>query len=478
MDSYKDMKKSTPVTESPLSKSYSEETSNTTLHTSMFEHTDVDPVTLTARRRRSASLGDYSFYPRGSPHQEGVESTDERTPVVTTNNSMNDGDNFETPSILEDPTSHPTTSFDDASLNIPKFGIVGVEDNIMATSSHSSIDSESDHASLAPPPRNGIGVPSVEVSSPILSSSSKDQCLENGRQLSRSCETDGGFDSDLHYDDTVVLRQRNKEGLSLDDIAVGFKRRSLSLESLVKAYKENRLSLFQMGHQNCASFEVSEDEEDIEDDEEEEEDKDDRSNRRDSLEGESFFLNSTTCSNFGETLSDFDASISTLNSSLNSSLLHELQDDGKDRDEDRVKTVLALNELQDNIQTTEPRQAAASTTSEDLEIKSATPTPCSSENTVMADGIKVKRSKSQSSKGTLRKNRVKLRKPKSFAEPATSEDVADVTSGSTDEVLLRFQTASLRCSLGNTSREPVRTLLQESVPNTEKENYQLSLERE
>ena len=491
MDSFHSIKKSTSskVKEDELSKSGSEE-SSVQMQSSMFDHTDIDPVTSKARRRRSASLGEHSFYPRTSPQRDGTESGEDHTPVFTADNSMernSAGNLVDTGRITpEDPAgnlemSHASSSNDEQLDDQEEFSFNEiVTSNKLNTSSHSSTESESDgHTHLTPPTTNGIAVPKIEMYSPQVSPSKDFNHLRNGMNLAKSCETDSGFDIASHLDEEVMRTER-KQALSLDEIAVGFKRRSMSLESLLKAYKENRLSLFQMEggldrmkyDDNYGSYEESDDE--VDDDEEEEEEEGRRGKQED-LEEDSL-LNST-CSGLSEAFSDLEISCSTINSSFNTSLLQKGDyDDDEEVEEEEAEREVLLNASSSSHVRSDDKQVEPGsilTSSDTEEIKSSTPMPAASKSST----TKVKRTRSQSSKGTLRRNRVNLlRKPKSFANASAVE--VDMATGSSEEILIRLQTATLGCGLGVAPRTAVRTVLQDSVPNSERENHKLSLQRE
>ena len=467
MESFNSIKKSTrsKVISPPLSNSYPE--NSNPLQTSMFDHTHIDPVTLKARRRRSASLGEHSFCPIGSSSHEGAESVNDRSPVFTVNSSMED---HSKPGIgkiryLENHSpgadGKETLSDDAAASRSQSFDFVdGDTQNKVVASSYSSAGSDYEHAQFNSEGDNNTSVPTVEVYPP-QSSPSQNKKLVRQSKISRSCETNNGFQDDnlLGREGGVVLR-RSKDVLSLEDISVGFKHRSMSLESLLKAYKENRLSLFHMGQH----WEKLRDEEnDVSSDDSEDEDE---AEKQESPEEDTIFLNSSMCSGFSEEL---DLSCSTVNSSFNNSLFKDFQHQeveievGKD---DRVQEQCSLHDL-----------PMCPINDESPRVKSTTPTPGGYSGSDVKVRSKVKRSTSQRSKGTGRRNRVKLRKPKSFAY-AGSENMEDLTSGPAEEVLLKFQTASLGCGLGVASRQEVRLFLHETEPNSEKENHELSLLRE
>jgi len=478
MESFHSIKKSAKseaLSPSGLSNSYPD-SSNVPLQTSMFDHTHIDPVTLKARRRRSASLGEHSFYPVGSPplQQDAGSADDDHTPVFIANNSTEDCSKSAERSIRDTgqhlseggskKSCHTFSNKAAAVMRDPSIDFVdGNAHNKDMASSRSSTGSDSEHAQLISGRTNNTAVPTVEVYPPQSSPSKKNKFIRQSK-ISRSYDNNNEFqdDSTLGIEGGVVLRRKSGDVVSLDDISVGFKHRSMSLESLVKAYKDNRVSLFHMEHK----WEKVRDDNDVSSDDSE--DDEEEAEKRESPEEDGTFLSNSMCSNLSE---DPDMSCSTANSSFNGSLLHHFQDEVEIEKVDRGRhNQEQCPLLHDQCSVADEDSAKA---------KSTTPTPGGYSDSGVKFRAKVKRSTSQRSKGTGRRNRVKLRKPKSFVYQASASDNAeDLTSGPAKDVLVKFQTASLGCGLGVPSRQEVKSFLQETEPNSEKENHELSMVRE
>ena len=86
----------------------------------------------------------------------------------------------------------------------------------------------------------------------------------------------------------------------------------------------------------------------------------------------------------------------------------------------------------------------------------------------------VKRSKSQNTKPLRRKNKAFLKRSKLAPSPNTTPTLAVTPS----DMLIQFQIAAMGCIMGVDSREELRTVLNESETNSEKDNYTISHDRE
>ena len=76
--------------------------------------------------------------------------------------------------------------------------------------------------------------------------------------------------------------------------------------------------------------------------------------------------------------------------------------------------------------------------------------------------------------GLRRKNKAFLKRSKLAPSPNTTPTLAVTPS----DMLIQFQIAAMGCIMGVDSREELRTVLNESETNSEKDNYTISHDRE
>ena len=443
-----------------LSQSCSEEKNDSVL---------FDPVALKAQRRHS-SFGDSIFCPFTPPYNGCTHPDHSPTfahDAPSTNGASKTANyrfsyTVQPSSDNDDPLSKrtPLQSTPSSQLAENHLRHQSMDDLLNLTpsesgnilTSQSSNGSDSDCIHVAVPTYFHIHRPEKEISNMTTKNTTPldSNDTDNNHINVTNDETDDGFDTG----DRNEKADQEHEGLSLDDISFSLKRRSRSVESMLKDYGVSVILKRGDGYHSLGESE------------EEEEERDDRY---------AFFLDNT-CSGLSDGPSDLDL----LNSSLTYSHINSTeQESGMEILSNAAAcSNAALTKTSCVVQRSVARQVQLSTS---LDSSSCRRTSCA--DTSMATHIsseagrstKVNRGKSPNSKRLARMNNF-LRKPKSFSVSQIKGDA--VTSDYPDSMLKRLQAASSGYDHGVWPCAAVRRVLCERVTNTELDNYKLSLKRE
>ena len=466
-----------------FSESYSENTPSTRCH--------LETSHLKKTRRRSASLGD------SSPLSVSIVVS----PLSNRGPSQSD-DTFE--HMAQDETR---LSADSLTGDVP---LTNDGANKVGASRDKCVFNSPSHTQSATP-IPGQATPTVikieifekdgdEVMCPVLTDSCHGKLggteeTDSGVVMERSsCTTGENRNTDENGLNTKV-RDPAVEGeeLNLEDISFGFKRRSLSFESLLESYKEDK-GLHQVLHSSLARIaKMSVSLQSLDDSEFSDQDHWERD-----LD-ESSFLDSFSTS-------DMDSS--SLSCSFNTSSLSKDQSatsTGYNRDTVPVRPHLLKSCSVEEKRVHDTMAANSSKTEVSLQLKFPVPQlencPIDTDMEVCYEPSQhssskesafpevtpekiVKRLKNEDKRrlSTPVVNAVTylLRKPKQ--DPPTANEEVELhpptVTPTPIDMLVQFQIASMGCVLGVESRERVRAVVKESQTNSEEDNYKISQERE
>jgi hypothetical protein len=387
------------------------------------------------------------------------------------------------------------------------------------------------------PSPSHVTTPTIDYTHPEIevelcttdSSSGKGSSSDNGPSIFPSSsfeETDFAFDplrEDESHDDHVTEDQRvcvtSEDDLDLSDISFAFKRRSLSFESLLDAFKGDRK--FQHLFRDSAHMSSLQSLADSSDDESDQEtESTPQVNKDTSLLDSSMQLESS--------FSDIDTS--SLGHSYNTSQLSDLRDSGVSEgsyplpDDLLAKSLSYDNGTSHDIvgvtsgSTKLPRRfpddtcpipvnrdscPQASADMDTCSLPNVHQDACPADAAVGDAGAlerfdrfrgkltqQMKRSKSQdsASRNAAQRKAAKaksngvpqfLRKTKQVPSPAPCNDETTPTLSTTPaDMLIQFQIASMGCVMGVESRVELRAVVKDSATNSENDNYTISQERE
>lgn len=443
-ESYHQLRQTSKEAKEGLSSSYSEHTTIAASQTEEMEHKS---------RKRSASMGENypSFFLSAHSRSQSPEG------MAKTRRSL-------------------SSDIDDH---------VFVEEPANTSLQLNSSSSCTSHISVTTPK----ATPTPDGTRPTIEICDTDGCYRE--------EVDGDFENMVraHGDELVKGAGTDQEGeeLNLEDISFGFKRRSLSFESLLESYKDDEglhrilhsslAYVAEMGPRLSSSFQslgdVSSDEESYQ----EEQEPDEISSVLDNISD----MDSSTCWQQSPPVAEEREDICRLPLPGSRQMNYSLDNDDEEITEDMLRGSRSMTFDVSLKYSHEKCVLESSRSLEECPIsleESGQQEVKHNSNRSESTNRKHSNNKPQGSKfNTLRKiskGRVNVRKRTKLSPPTLSNEkrATPTVEATPTDMLIKFQIASMGCVLGVESREEVRAVMRESQTNTEKDNYDISKARE
>ena len=468
---------------------------------------------LQKTRKRSSSLGDCSPVPTSSFDPSTPTAVTKATRSYSDDGILDSGSDcvFLDDVIIdthEVETPRPCDSSNDDS-----------RENLLHSNHTSSITPTHNRLYLGTPTSDHNPHPTIEINVSNSIGNRRPHSANARMTIDNHDEVDGGNSNDPKTNETrkeglismetkLDLKreevEQEMEELNLEDISFGFKRRSLSFESLLESYKDDEglqrileSSLAEVAQMSSSLQSLDDSLED--EDEVSEDDSSLVENTLSDCYSDLDLTNSLSCSlNTSHSIAEmvagsFEDPLPEKDLAFTGTCEDPLPDNSAALGNGNVKTCPSQDAtlpLKFTPQNHEMCSLSASGSFANVSPHlSSTPKRDEINDADEAKGSTkerkrsvVKRSKSHGSKNTLRrKSKQKSSNISQFSNSSKQKNgrsPSPTVSSTPADMLIQFQIASMGCVMGVETRGDLRNVLEESQTNSEKDNYKLSLERE